>query len=149
MACRRSYHKYDCTGKQCGYRVEETNPQLPDGSIIINVCAGCDRRFRNLYDGISTISLWEIIDKLNNFPFPDYHGMEVSVHDPCPVRNIPVVHMAVRELLQKMNINVIEAEKNGTNSVCCGDSLYPDCDIKKIHTAMKNRAGPPADLKSR
>ena len=68
--------------------------------------------FSTLYDGISTISLWEIIDNLNNFPFPNYHGMEVSVHDPCPVRNTLVVHKAVRGLLQKMNIKVIEAGKN-------------------------------------
>lgn len=31
-------------------------PQLPQGSTIINNCAGCDRRFRSLYDGIQTIS---------------------------------------------------------------------------------------------
>ena len=36
------------------------NPGLPNGSIIVNVCAGCDRRFRTLYEGISTISLWEL-----------------------------------------------------------------------------------------
>ena len=117
------------------------NPQLPGGSIIINVCAGCDRRFRTLYEGISTISLWEIINGLNNFPFPDYRDMEASVHDPCPVRNAPVVQRAVRGLLQKMNINAIEAEKTGAYSVCCGDSLYPNCGMEKIHDAMKNRAG--------
>ena len=31
-------------------------PQVEKGSLIINVCAGCDRRFRSLYEGISTIS---------------------------------------------------------------------------------------------
>ena len=82
-----------------------------DGSVIVNVCAGCDRRFRTLYNGISTISLWEALVALDNFPFPDYHGMEVSVHDPCPVRNAPAVHRAVRELLKRMNIRVREAEK--------------------------------------
>ena len=116
------------------------NPRLPNGSVIVNVCAGCDRRFRTLYDGISTISLWEILDERNDFPFPDYHGMEVSVHDPCPVRNTPAVHRAVRGLLRKMNLNVVEAEKSGTNSVCCGDSLYPNCDLETIHAAMRRRA---------
>ena len=61
------------------------NPGLPNGPIIVNVCAGCDRRFRTLYEGISTISLWELIDNLNDFPFPDYHGMEVSIHDPIRI----------------------------------------------------------------
>lgn len=116
------------------------DPRLPDGSVIVNVCAGCDRRFRTLYSGISTISLWEALVALDNFPFPDYHGMEVSVHDPCPVRNAPAVHRAVRELLKRMNIRVREAEKNGANAVCCGDSLYPSCSVERIHAAMKARA---------
>ena len=32
-------------------------PNLESGIQIINTCAGCDRRFRELYAGISTISL--------------------------------------------------------------------------------------------
>jgi hypothetical protein len=27
-------------------------PQIEKGSLVINVCAGCDRRFRSLYEGI-------------------------------------------------------------------------------------------------
>ena len=116
------------------------NPCLPTGSVIINVCAGCDRRFRTLYDGISTISLWELLCRQDQFPFPDYHGMEVSIHDPCPVRNTPAVHRAVRELLGKMNIKVVETEKRGENSICCGDSLYPHHSMEEIRSAMKRRA---------
>ena len=116
------------------------DPKLPKGSVIVNVCAGCDRRFRTLYEGISTISLWELLNESDNFQFPDYKGMEVSIHDPCPVRNTPAVHKAVRELLRKMNIKVIEAENSGTKSIRCGDSLYPGCEVSKIHGAMKRRA---------
>ena len=115
-------------------------PKLPSGSTIINVCAGCDRRFGTLYEGIGTVSLWEIIDELSNFPFPDYHGIKMSIHDPCPVRNKPAVHAAVRSLLTKMNIEIVEAHAHGTKSVCCGDSLYPSCDLEKIHSSMKKRA---------
>lgn len=116
------------------------DPKLPEGSCIINVCAGCDRRFSTLYKGITTISLWEVIVKLDNFPYPDYNGMEVSIHDACPVRNKPAVHHAVRTLLEKMNIHVTEAAKHGTNSVCCGDSLYSKCDMETIYAAMHRRA---------
>lgn len=116
------------------------DPKLERGSVIINVCAGCSKRFGSLYEGVSTISLWEILDELDNFLFPDYGGMEVSVHDPCPVRSEPNVHRAVRSLLKKMNMRIVEAEHIGTNSVCCGDSLYPGCDREQIHGAMKRRA---------
>lgn len=116
------------------------DPKLPSGSTIVNVCAGCDRRFGTLYEGIETISLWEVIDELNNFPFPDYREMKMSIHDPCPVRNKPAVHAAVRSLLRKMNIEIVEATAHGTKSVCCGDSLYPSCDLEKVYTSMKKRA---------
>lgn len=116
------------------------NPRLEKGSLIINVCAGCDRRFRSLYEGITTISIWEIIDSLPDFPFPDYKGLKLSVHDACPVREKPRVHKAVRNLLNKMNIQVVEAELHGTRSVCCGDDFYPKLPMEQIHQHMKKRA---------
>ncbi|MCW6108995.1 (Fe-S)-binding protein [Clostridium sporogenes] len=116
------------------------NPQLESGSLIINVCAGCDRRFRSLYEGISTISLWEVLDGLDAFQYPDYKGLKLSVHDACPVREKPQVHKAVRNLLKKMNIDVVETKFSGTNSICCGDDFYSKLPIEKVHQKMKERA---------
>ncbi|MDF2942199.1 MAG: hypothetical protein K0S01_1057 [Herbinix sp.] len=116
------------------------DPQVEADALIINVCAGCDRRFRSLYEGISTISVWEVFDGLDSFPYPDYEGLKLSVHDACPVRNKPQVHQAVRNLLKKMNIEVVETKLNGTHSVCCGDDFYPKLPIEQIHQKMKERA---------
>ena len=113
---------------------------LEKGSVIVNVCAGCDRRFSTLYEGISTISVWEIIDRLDAFAFPDYRGLRLSVQDPCPVREKPQVHQAVRSLLHKMHIEVLETRLHGTRSVCCGDDLYPKLPLDKIHAQMTKRA---------
>ncbi|WP_298842724.1 hypothetical protein [Clostridium sp.] len=49
-------------------------PNLDSGTQIINVCAGCDRRYREPYEGITTISLWEVLAAVKDFPFPDYKG---------------------------------------------------------------------------
>ena len=116
------------------------DPQLEAGSLIINVCPGCDRRFRSLYPGISTLSLWEALDSTDAFPYPDYHGLKLSVHDACPVREKPQIHQAVRSLLKRMNIEVVEAARHGTRSVCCGDSFYPDLPTEKVHQQMRKRA---------
>lgn len=116
------------------------NPQLEAGSLIINVCAGCDKRFRTLYEGISTISLWEVLDGLDTFQYPDYKGLKLSVHDACPVREKPQVHKAVRNLLKKMNIDVVETKFFGTKSICCGDTFYPKLPVEKVHEKMKERA---------
>ncbi|MBV7271866.1 (Fe-S)-binding protein [Clostridiaceae bacterium UIB06] len=116
------------------------DPQLEAGSLIINVCAGCDRRFRSLYDGISTISLWEVLDGLDSFQYPNYKGLKLSIHDACPVREKPQVHKAVRNLLKKMNIDVVETKFSGTKSICCGDDFYLKLPIEKVHEKMKERA---------
>jgi Fe-S oxidoreductase len=64
----------------------------------------------------------------------------MSVHDPCPVREKPQVHQAVRNLLEKMNIEVVETKLTGTRSVCCGDDFYPKLSVDKVHNHMKKRA---------
>lgn len=115
-------------------------PGLQAGSVIVNVCAGCDRRFGSLYEGVSTVSLWELLDRSESFVFPDYSGKEISVHDPCPVRGNPKVHQAVRNLLEKMNIKVKETEHIREKSVCCGDDFYGKIPLEQVHDRMKKRA---------
>ena len=115
-------------------------PRVPADSVIVNVCAGCDRRFRSLYEGVTTISLWEVLDSLNGFAYPDHTGLEVSVHDPCPVRERPQVHDAVRLLLARMNITIVETEQSRERSLCCGDDFYPALPLDQVHQHMKQRA---------
>ena len=115
-------------------------PTLPPGSTIINNCAGCDRRFRSLYEDIQTITLWEVIDSIEELKFPDWSGKTVSVHDSCSYRPKPQVHGAVRSILKKMNIEIIESEYHGTNSICCGDNFYPMLSIEEVNKLQKKRA---------
>lgn len=115
-------------------------PGLPRGTRVINVCPGCDKRFRTLYDGISTVSLWEILARDAAFPFPDYRGAKMAVLDACPTRDQPRIHEAVRALLSRMNIEPVEPKATGTHGICCGDSFYgivPDPEVKAL---MKKRA---------
>lgn len=116
------------------------DPQLPQGSTIINNCAGCDRRFRSLYDGIQTISLWEVLDSLEKLPLPNHTGLTVSVQDPCSYRPKPQVHAAARSILRKMDIAIIDSEYSGTKSICCGDNFYPKLPIEKVTELQKKRA---------
>jgi Fe-S oxidoreductase len=116
------------------------DPMLPHGSTIINVCAGCDRRFRSLYEGIDTLSLWEVLDSLPTYTFPDHSGLTVSIHDACPVRERPAVHKAVRSLLSKMNISIVETAHHSTHSICCGDDLYPKAPLDVVRAHMQRRA---------
>ena len=115
-------------------------PNLPKGSTIVNNCAGCDRRFRSLYEGINTITLWELLDSLSSLELPKYPEITVSVHDSCSFRQKPQVHMAVRSLLKKMEIKIIESQFSGTSSICCGDNFYRRIPIEQVNAFQKKRA---------
>lgn len=115
------------------------HPELADGTQVINTCPGCDRRYRQNYEKSNTISVWEILAE-SSYPFPDYHGEKMSILDACPTRDQPRVHDAVRTLLNKMNIQVIEPEKTRTNGTCCGDSYYENNPVEVVKEKMKTRA---------
>lgn len=115
-------------------------PNLEHGTQIINTCAGCDRRYRELYSGITTISLWEVLAESKTFPFPDYKAKKMAILDACPTRHEERVHNAVRVLLKRMNITVVEPEKTRTEGTCCGDSFYGVLPVDKVKEQMKNRA---------
>jgi hypothetical protein len=150
--CALSIYKPEIEGKILGFLNENYgevashrvcchhDPQLAAGSLIISACAGCDRRFRSLYEGISTTTIWEVLDGLHTFQFPHYSGLTLSVHDACPVRQRPQVHQAVRSLLKKMRIDVVETEFRGAHSICCGDDFYPNLPVEMVHQRMKERA---------
>ena len=57
------------------------DPQLLGETCIINTCAGCDRRYRELYEGVSTLSFWESLAESDDFPFPDYNQREMTIAD--------------------------------------------------------------------
>ena len=116
------------------------DPGLPQGATIINNCAGCDRRFRSLYEGINTISLWEVLDNIPALPLPAYDGLRLSVHDSCSFRKKPQVHAAVRSLLDKMHIEVVESPYAGTKSICCGDNFYGHIPVEEVVAFQKKRA---------
>lgn len=115
-------------------------PMLEKGSQIINTCAGCDKRYRELYEGITTISLWEVLADSETFQFPNYNGMKMAIHDACPTRSEERVHSAIRKLLDKMNIEVIEPIHTRTKATCCGDSFYDTIPIDKVKELMIKRA---------
>lgn len=116
------------------------SPSFEDGTQVINICPGCDRRFRENYQNSSTISLWQVLSESAFFPFPDYKGMKMSIIDACPTRSQERVHMAIRKLLKKMNIDLVEPKKTGANSTCCGDSFYGVLAMEQVKEMMRERA---------
>jgi Fe-S oxidoreductase len=114
-------------------------PSLTTKTEVINICPGCDKRFRNDYENTSTLSLWEILSRNDGFPFPDYHGKAMSIIDACPTRDQARIHRAVRTLLKKMNIALVEPKHTGTRSICCGDSFRGEIPADRVKKQMIKR----------
>ena len=106
---------------------------------IINVCPGCDKRFGNSYSNTSTISLWEWLEGNTSFEFPDYGGQEMTILDACPTREKPAIHEAIRKIIKRMNIRIVEPLNTKTKSTCCGDSFYPQLPARNVNELMKKR----------
>src|SRR5659263_108967 len=115
-------------------------PNLENGTQVINTCAGCDKRYGEIYDGLSTISLWEILSESKEFLFPDYNGFEMSIQDACPTRTEERVHYAIRKLLKRMNIKIVEPKNTRTKATCCGDSLYGISPVEQVKEQMTKRS---------
>lgn len=115
-------------------------PGLPAGTQVINVCAGCDRRYRELYAGVSTVSLWEVLAESTTFPFPDYGGTEMTVLDACPTRTEARVHEAIRDLLRRMGVRVVEPARTREHGICCGDSAWGVLPVERVKEMMRKRA---------
>jgi Fe-S oxidoreductase len=64
----------------------------------------------------------------------------MTVLDACPTRDQDRVHIAVRALLKRMNIRVVEPAKTRTKGTCCGDSFYGVLPVEEVKKQMKRRA---------
>ena len=95
----------------------------PDDAIW-SLCPNCMNIAEEWRKVRQVHSLWEWIDADENFCFPDYSGMRVTVQDCWRMRDRPATHSAVRSLLSKMNIEYLELPVNREKADFCGKSLY-------------------------
>jgi Fe-S oxidoreductase len=116
------------------------DPRFTVETEVINVCPGCDKRFRSDHERTSTISLWEILAGADFFPFPDYRGKVMTLIDACPTRDQERIHESIRMLLRRMNISLLEPANTRTRSACCGDSLWGEVPLERVQAQMARRA---------
>ena len=109
--------KHIWEGKKLSKRTEKIKKNHK--AKIYTACPNC---FKTLGDGgMDVVSIWPLIDKY----FPQdkkniYAGDEMMIHDPCTAKNNDLDHDAVRSIMSKLGINVLEFENNRKNTLCCG-----------------------------
>ena len=116
------------------------DPEFKEPTEVINVCPGCDKRYAKDYSNVTTLSLWEILAKDDLFALPDHTGKSMSILDACPTRENKKVQDAIRILLHKMNIELIEPKNTRSKGTCCGDSFYGVLTVEQVKNQMIKRA---------
>ena len=101
--------------------------RLIEDVTLITCCPGCSHKFEAMYPNSQVISLWKVLLS-TSFPFPNYHGQKMSIHDSCHARNRNSSEMQVssRLLCERMCITLVEPTCTRDEARCCGGSLGTD-----------------------
>lgn len=110
--------------------LRESWSSLPDsglfceGDIVYSLCHNCNNLIEEMHPGVEVHSLWELIDSDPAFSYTDHHGIKAYVQDCWRSRDRKAEQDAVRSLLTKMNIEVMEFAETKGQTEFCGASLY-------------------------
>ncbi|SHI78249.1 hypothetical protein SAMN02745671_01653 [Anaerovibrio lipolyticus DSM 3074] len=97
---------------------------FPSGSTMVSICHNCSAIFEERHPEIQRQSIWELILEDDSFPYPNYHGESMTVQDCWRSKENCAEQDAVRELMRRMNINIVELAENREHTKFCGYSLY-------------------------
>lgn len=115
-----------CCGKPSkhiggGVRFEKRMNRIKEehSGRVYTACPNCYNTLGE--SGVEVISIWPIIDEF----FPQkklgmLRGETMMIHDPCSARRNEADHEAVRSIMNKLGIKVIEFENNRKRTMCCG-----------------------------
>lgn len=120
----------------CCFKQQALKPE----TCIITPCSTCDKRYKSLYKDCSTVYFLDVLAHSDSFPFPDYGGVEMSIQDTCSGRTDEKYLHAIRLLLERMNIRLVEAERSGKRGKCCGQVFYGKLPVEKVEEKMRERA---------
>ena len=120
---------------------------LSQGDTAVYFCQACRETLEARQENRPfTQNLFAYLDGLAGFPWPDYSGLTVNIQDCWRDRAHPEIFDAVRSVLQKMGVQVVELAENREKSVFCGNlhfqpqkpenlallARYPDTPLYKL-----------------
>lgn len=107
------------------------NRKVNSDDTGIYMCQNCRSTIENK---MQTLSLWEYLLK-TEYPLPDYRGEKMFLQDCWRDRTHPEVHHAVRELMKRMGIEIVEMNMNREKSDYCG-TLHCETDNEELRQKM-------------
>lgn len=97
--------------------------KLSGEDIALTICQSCSAIIGE-NTKTEEISIFQFLNKDDHFPWPDYHGEEITLQDCWRAKGKHDLHDAVRRILTKMNMRVVELEECRDESRFCGVFRY-------------------------
>ena len=89
---------------------------------VVVACPNCHKVFREYGSDLTILTVWELLaDTLPKQSLPTSPAHQVTIHDPCPMRDQPHIQQAVRTILAAHNLQVREMRHSRARTICCGE----------------------------
>ncbi len=113
---------------------------------VVAACATCLKTLVEAAPDIPAVSLWRVLAEETGLPEgaarADVEKRTLAVHDPCTSRHDPQSQAAVRDLLSRLGVTVLEPPLTGRLTECCGyGGLMWNADPDMAKTVAGRRAG--------
>lgn len=121
--------------------------ELDESTTAIYFCQACREGLSMRTQGVPKMqNLFVYLDALDDFEWPDYSALTVNFQDCWRDREHPEIADAVRSVLGKMGVKIVEMDENREKSVYCGNlhfeprkpenlallAQYPDTPLFKL-----------------
>lgn len=83
------------------------------------VCPTCLFQLRETAPQAASMSIWEYLAEDEQFPWSDLEGKTITVQDCIDTADNPGWQHAVRKILRRMNVNIVEIEKSFEKADFC------------------------------
>lgn len=109
---------------QIGSCCRPGHKKLKKEDEVIYICNTCAAFCKEDSAAEKITSVWELLADDEQFLFPDYSRQKITIQD-CWRTYDNISHQkAVRKILQKMNIDIVELKENYDKTRFCGMTLY-------------------------
>ena len=98
--------------------------KLTAEDTVLAICQSCEAITREVSPQAKVLSLWEYAIKDADFPWPDFHGEEMTLQDCWRARNNPALLDAVRTCMERMNLRTVEMAENREHTTFDGVWLH-------------------------
>ena len=116
-------------------RVEHQSLTPDDTAVCI--CNNCMAMIDEDADNGGLDNIWMLIDADEGFPLPDYSGRRMGLQDCGRAYDRTAVQDAIRSLLTKMGIEVVELPDARSESRFCGESFLKSAPAQDAGFAPK------------